>query len=369
MEPALEHSGSLAARVRHASTTARQRFDTNEMGLQTDSALQMIGEAGGSAYSSESRTPIRQLSSRWDEGRSMKANAIHGLELADLVKRRTIIAVAGDDFLMERLVFKGGNALVYIHGITGRGSYDLDFSMEGEFEDIELLKVAMSRALRASFAEVSLIPFDLNVEFKPSGISDDMKTFWGGYAVEFKLITSVKHQEFQGDLELIRRNALTIGPSGSGTKFQIDISLHEYCGGQQRVLFENYALAVYSPMAIVCEKLRAICQQMPEYGPIVKRSQTRQGRAADFLDICAVLDRFAIDIRSDSFLVQLKRTFEAKKVPLQFLDLVESTYSMQEVDFERVRATVAQPEKLETFAAYFQRIVALCSDLKSLWDK
>lgn len=83
----------------------------------------------------------------------------------------------------------------------------------------------------------------------------------------------------------------------------------------------------------------------------------------------AVLDRFAIDTRSDAFLVQLIRTFEAKKVPLQFLDLVESTYSMQEVDFERVRATVAQPEKLETFAAYFQRIVALCSDLKSFWDK
>ena len=42
----------------------------------------------------------------------MKSQVLHGLELADLVKRRAIIAVAGDDFLMERLVFKGGNALV-----------------------------------------------------------------------------------------------------------------------------------------------------------------------------------------------------------------------------------------------------------------
>ena len=54
--------------------------------------------------------------------------------------------------------------------------------MEGEFEDIELLKTAMNRSLKASFAEVSLIPFDINVEFQPSGISDEMKTFWGGYA-------------------------------------------------------------------------------------------------------------------------------------------------------------------------------------------
>ncbi len=250
---------------------------------------------------------------------------------------------------MERLVFKGGNALVYIYGITGRRSYDLDFSMEGEFEDIELLKTAINRALKASFAEVSLIPFDIRVEFK--------------------LITSLKHREFKGELELVRRNALTIGPSGGGTKFEIDISLHEYCGGQQRVLFDNYALAVYSPMAIVCEKLRAICQQMPEYGPIVKRKQTRKGRAGDFLDICAVIDRFLIDTRSGEFRDHLQRTFDAKRVPLQFLELVESTYALQEADFERVRATVSQPAKLEAFDVYFRRIVSLCSDLKSLGDK
>ncbi len=299
----------------------------------------------------------------------MKEQVLHGLKLADQVKRRTIIAVAGDDFLMERLVFKGGNALVYIHGITGRGSYDLDFSMEGEFEDIELLRSAMNRALKASFAEVSLIPFDIRVEFQPSGISDDMKTFWGGYSVEFKLISSLNYLAFQDDPARLSRSTLTLGPSGIGTRFQIDISRFEYCGGQQRVLFENYALAVYSPTSIVCEKLRAICQQMPEYGPIVKRNQTRKGRAGDFLDICAILDRFAIDTRGCEFRDHLQRTFAAKKVPLQFLELIEKTYALQEADFERVRATVAQPQTLQTFEVYFQRVAALCSDLKSLRDK
>ncbi len=130
-----------------------------------------------------------------------------------------------------------------------------------------------------------------------------------------------------------------------------------------------YAMAVYSPMAIVCEKLRAICQQMPEYGPIVNRNQIRKGRAGDFLDICAVLDRFEIDTRSGEFRDLLQRTFAAKKVPLQFLELIERSYALQEADFERVRATVAQPATLETFEVYFQRVVSLCSDLKPLGDE
>ena len=259
--------------------------------------------------------------------------------------------------------------LFYIHGITGRGSYDLDFSMEGEFEDIELLRTAMIRALRASFAEESLIPFDIKVEFKPPGISDDMKTFWGGYAVEFKLVDTNTHREHKDDLVKLRQNSLAIGPSGIGTKFQIDISRFEYCGGQQRVMFENYAMAVYSPMAIVCEKLWAICQQLPEYGPIVNRNQTRKGRAGDFLDIFTILDRFAIDTGSGEFRDHLQRTFAAKKVPLQFLELIEKTYALQEADFERVRATVAQPATLEPFDVYFQRVVSLCSDLKPLRDE
>ena len=179
----------------------------------------------------------------------------------------------------------------------------------------------------------------------------------------------MNYPEFQDDPERLRRHALTIGPSGIGTRFQIDISRFEYCGGQQRVLFDDYALAVYSPTSIVCEKLRAICQQMPEYGPIVKRNQMRKGRAGDFLDICAVLDRFAIDTRSGEFRDHLQRTFDAKKVPLRFLELIEKTYALQEADFERVRATVAQPETLKTFEVYFQRVVALCSDLKSLGDE
>lgn len=96
--------------------------------------------------------------------------------------------------------------------------------MEGQFENIEVLRIAMDRSLHASFAEVSLIPIDINVIFKPRHLSEDMQAFWGGYSVDFKLIEIHKFQKFRHEAEQLRRNALVIGTPGSGTKFEIDIS-------------------------------------------------------------------------------------------------------------------------------------------------
>ena len=47
------------------------------------------------------------------------------------LRREVIIAIASDDFLWERLVLKGGNALDIVLGIGGRTSVDVDFSIEG----------------------------------------------------------------------------------------------------------------------------------------------------------------------------------------------------------------------------------------------
>lgn len=295
-------------------------------------------------------------------------SAMTGEHLADLIKRRAIVAIAGDDFLVRRLIFKGGNALVYIHGIPGRASYDLDFSIEGEFEDIEELRVAMNRALRASFEEDKLIPIDIKVESKPKIVSEDLREFWGGYSVAFKLVWSEDYRRYSGNPDTLTRNAIAIGPQGSPAWFQIDISKHEYCGGRQEVLFDGYKLLVYSPMAIVCEKLRAICQQMPEYNQIVKRNHVRRGRAADFLDICRILDRFPIDIRSPNFSDLLTNIFAIKHVPLHFLGLIAGTYEVQTEDFQRLQATVADGLSAEQFANYFQRVVETCSVLEPLWN-
>jgi len=49
------------------------------------------------------------------------------------IRRHTIIALFSDDFLLNRLVLKGGNALEIAHDLVHRGSVDLDFSIPDEF--------------------------------------------------------------------------------------------------------------------------------------------------------------------------------------------------------------------------------------------
>jgi predicted nucleotidyltransferase component of viral defense system len=59
------------------------------------------------------------------------------LELLERLKKLTIIAMVSDDYLMEKLVLKGGNALDLFYGISPRASLDLDFSMPDDFKSNE----------------------------------------------------------------------------------------------------------------------------------------------------------------------------------------------------------------------------------------
>jgi len=49
------------------------------------------------------------------------------LKFLEKLKKLTIIAMVSDDYLMEKLVLKGGNALDLFYGISPRASLDLDF--------------------------------------------------------------------------------------------------------------------------------------------------------------------------------------------------------------------------------------------------
>ena len=60
--------------------------------------------------------------------------------------------------------------------------------------------------------------------------------------------------------------------------FTIDLSKYEYVAGKLELNLDDYAIYVYSPSMIAIEKLRAICQQMPEY-PL---RGYRTARARDF---------------------------------------------------------------------------------------
>jgi hypothetical protein len=163
----------------------------------------------------------------------------------------------------------------------------------------------------------------------------------------------------------MRRNALQIG---RGKKFLIDISRFEFIEGKESQLLDGYRIFVYSPEMIVFEKLRAICQQMPEYGAIVKRTRAGFPRARDFIDIYALVRARKIIVSRPENLELLRQIFEAKKAPLKLLAEVQNFREFHRTDFPAVIATVKTGMKLESFDFYFDFVLGQVEHLKPLWN-
>jgi hypothetical protein len=155
---------------------------------------------------------------------------------------------------------------------------------------------------------------------------------------------------------------------GRGSKFLIDISKFEYTIGKQQQDLDGYRIFVYSPQMIVAEKLRAICQQMPEYGPVIKRSRAGASRARDFVDIHAIVTRRRIDMSSQDNVSLLSHMFKAKKVPLSLLGYIGKYREFHQMDFQAVRDTVRPGVALKEFDFYFDFVLGLAERLKPLWN-
>lgn len=283
-------------------------------------------------------------------------------EWLERIKRLAIVAMFSDDDLMERLVLKGGNALDFVWHLGTRASLDIDLSMEDDFDLSELEKVRqrLDDGLQATFQPEGYRVFDVKLVPKPETLSEELARFWGGYSLTFKLVESGRHVELAGDLEQLRRNAVLIGAKG---RFEIDISRFEYCRDKKAVDFDGYRIYVYTPEMLVCEKLRAICQQMPEYGPVVKRTRPGAARARDFLDIYTAIEQLKLDMLAPGNLSLLCCIFQAKRVPLELLSKVVLHPVSHRLDFEAVRATVKPGIALGDFDFYFGYVVTLCERL------
>jgi hypothetical protein len=294
------------------------------------------------------------------------------LEFLERIKTLAIVAMFSDDDLMERLVLKGGNALDIVYRVSTRASTDLDFSIDGDFDDFDVLRDKISRVLRLTFEGQGFVPFDFKIKEAPPVLSEDMKDFWGGYQVEFKLIERSRYEEFHGDIDALRPRALGVGKvkeegKSPSSKFSIQLSKHEYCQGKRAHLLEGYTVYVYAPVAFVCEKIRAICQQMPEY---VKTARSHpRARARDFVDIHAAAQAFAIDFVSGEFGRVLRQVFEAKRVPLWLIGQIHRYREYHREDFAAVRYTLKPNAHLREFDYYFDYVVDRCTLLEPLWNK
>ena len=283
------------------------------------------------------------------------------------LKRLVIIAMFSDDDLLDILVLKGGNALDIVHEVALRSSKDIDFSIESEFskDEIETIKVKFDKVLKETFRPEGFEVFDINFVERPKKISEGMAQFWGGYHIDFKIIEVGKYHTHQNDIESIRRNAKVVGAKNRKV-FRIDISKFEYCESKQERELDGYTIYVYTPEMIAFEKLRAICQQMPEYANHVN-NPSRSARARDFFDIYTVLETFNIDVKTEANLKLLKNIFDAKHVPLHLLDRIRDYREYHRSDFEAVKDTVKVRYQLKSFDYYFDYVVKIVEQLQAFW--
>jgi len=151
------------------------------------------------------------------------------MDLAD-IRRLVIIAMFSDDALFNRLVLKGGNAISLVYGYGSRGSLDVDFSIDGDFQDLAETARRIEAALADRFRSVGYVLFDYSFAPRPSTVEVKSEK-WGGYRVQFKIIERSKYEKGRGDSEAIRRDATVIGPAQKRT-FVIDLSKWEFCKGK-----------------------------------------------------------------------------------------------------------------------------------------
>jgi len=288
-------------------------------------------------------------------------------KLLDRIKSLAVQAMFSDDELLEQLVLKGGNAMALVHQISARASVDLDFSLKQDFgENLEHVQARIFKTLSDTFRANGFEVFDFRMVERPKAITADLRDFWGGYGVEFKLATAEMHVEHSSNLEELRKRAINLA---QGTKFLIDISRFEYVEDKQDWDFDGTLIYVYSPLMIVCEKLRAICQQMPEYGPVVKRERLGSARPKDFVDIFVLTKALELDLSGEPMRRILTSMFDVKKVPLSLLSLIPNYYEFHLAGFSAVADTVSPDFDLQKFDVYFNYVLELVDRLKPTWDR
>lgn len=280
------------------------------------------------------------------------------------IRKTIIVAIASDDELMERLILKGGNALDIVYKLGERASLDVDFSMARDFADVDDLaemQGRLFRALRDRFDSLGYVVFDEKIverpPVKPGQRPGVGITIWGGYNATFKLISKERYRELGGQpgvvpeskvLNALRMQSQVTGPD-SERSFIIEISKFEYTEGRVMRSVDNYDCYVYTPAMIAAEKLRALCQQLPEY--TLRRNPAPRPR--DFFDIHTIATRASCDITAAEHHDLVANMFHVKKVPLELLARIGSDENRAFHAQQWTAVTNAVRGRTEPFDFYF----------------
>jgi hypothetical protein len=292
----------------------------------------------------------------------------------DFIKKVKLVvlkAVFKDDYLQEHLTLKGGTLLDMVWKVTKRPSIDADFSIDTSISstvDLAIFKIILQEALVREFElgidGKSYELFDFELKEAPPSISEDLKSFWGGYTVLFKII----ELDESLDLKAKRTKAVMVGKSkkkkhgndiGLTAKYSIDISLHEIC--QEDRIEEKIGdvfISIYTPLMVVYEKIRAICQTNEKYKVVIRRGRQSTPRTRDFYDIYQIVKKLEIDVKSNVSL--LKSMFSVKRVSLDYLEEIKEQRDYHGQNFDKIKATLEVDElEHDTFDPYFDFVVDL----------
>ena len=277
--------------------------------------------------------------------------------MIEKIKLLTLKALMNDEKLMYGLVLKGGNALQLVYEITDRASMDIDFSQEGDFSELDFERISstLNVLLNEQFQTEGLVAFDIKFIEKPK--SGKVKV-WKGYNIEFKVVDSDKYDP--DNLTETRKYAYKI--VDQSTKFSVDISSYEYVANSRKVDVEGTILNVYTPEMIVLEKLRALCQSIPEYKDIIPTARPK-GRARDFYDIWNLCQNFSIDFTSKENKILLREIFAAKKVPVEFLKLLPEYKEFQKQNWSSVEDTLSADN--QGFDFYYDFVMSAVDEITS----
>ena len=259
-----------------------------------------------------------------------------------------VIAIYGSPQLAKLLILKGGSAMRMFDEQNTRLSIDADFSIEDVLTDSDPIFSEMERCFASKFATRNFDLIDFKAKRKPKKARKGFPEWWGGWACEFKLVDRKHHKK---TVITRRRNALI--PAGANSpKIKIDLSEHEYCGEQRTKIIDGTSIRAYSREMLVLEKLRAICQQHPDY----QYRQKTKNRARDFYDIHSL----TVD-PSDEFIqrckLHLNAVFDAKEVPQWILHALwddDAFIDQFRRGFDQVRDTVRG--RLDDFDVYLEHL-------------
>lgn len=81
----------------------------------------------------------------------------------DDIKKAIVLGLFSNDYLLEKLVLKGGNALSLVYSISTRASLDIDLSIPDAFDNFESVSDQIKFGLDRSFEQLSLVLFDFSV--------------------------------------------------------------------------------------------------------------------------------------------------------------------------------------------------------------